>query len=135
MNARPDTTDAAGSAVGTEVREAGRSAQTDLDRAVADVAAELADAESRDWLTLTVGVADLRLILAALRERGEALGEARELMGAMLANLDALDDYMKQPERGGYGVECAVCMNEWLEPADREVMDRARSAPSPPEGE
>jgi hypothetical protein len=64
---------------------------------------------------------DLRLILAANRKM-------RELTGKLLANLDALDDYMKQPERGGWGVECAVCMNEWLEPEDRAVMEEARSA-------
>lgn len=49
------------------------------------------------------------------------------LLGRLLANLDALDDYMKQPDRGGYGVECAVCMNEWLEPEDRAVMEEARA--------
>ena len=50
-----------------------------------------------------------------------------EVAGKMLANLDALDDYMKQPDRGGYGVECAVCMGEWLEPEDRAVMERSRA--------
>ncbi len=63
-------------------------------------------------------------LIAAARERDGL----RELVGKLLANLDALDDYMKQPERGDYGVECAVCMNEWLEPEDRAVMEEARQA-------
>jgi hypothetical protein len=78
-----------------------------------------------------------RAAQSATEQVGIANGDApknnpmgAELLAALkeaLANLDALDDYMKQPERGEWGVECAVCMNEWLEPHDRAAMERARA--------
>lgn len=45
-----------------------------------------------------------------------------------LAELDSLKAYMTRPERGGYGVECAVCRNEWFNAGDREALEEARSA-------
>ncbi len=67
------------------------------------------------------------MLSAAPAPDPDTLSEAVGLLRNLLANLDGLDDYMKQPERGGYGVECAVCMNEWLEPDDRADMEAARA--------
>lgn len=64
-------------------------------------------------------------------DMGERVAELEAGLAKLLSNLDALDDYMKQPERGGHGVECAVCMNEWLEPEDRADMEAARALLNP----
>jgi hypothetical protein len=92
--------------------------------------------------TAFIAAANPSAVLELIAEaRGRSVGIANgdetknnpmgaELLAALkeaLANLDALDDYMKQPERGEWGVECAVCMNEWLEPHDRAAMERARA--------
>ena len=48
------------------------------------------------------------------RELCEALREARKIIAD-------IDDYMKRPERGDWGAECACCMGELLDD-DRETI-------------
>lgn len=45
-----------------------------------------------------------------------ALREARRIIAE-------IDDYMKRPERGDWGVECALCMGELLDD-DRDTIAR-----------
>ena len=74
------------------------------------------------------GIADQAYALEAERDKQDArIAELEGALRPMLENLHALDFYMKRPDHGGYGVECAVCMSEWFEPEDRAVMQAARS--------
>lgn len=54
------------------------------------------------------------------RELCEALREARKIIAD-------IDDYMKRPERGDWGAECACCMGELLDD-DRNAIARIDAA-------
>lgn len=53
---------------------------------------------------------------ARIRELEGALRDARRIIAE-------IDDYMKRPERGAWGVECALCMGELLDD-DRAAIAR-----------
>ena len=53
----------------------------------------------------------------------EALQEARRI-------ITEIDDYMKRPERGDWGTECALCMGELLDD-DRDALARIDAALAP----
>lgn len=57
---------------------------------------------------------------------GEKIARLSESLCWALAELRGLKTYMDRPERGEYGVECAVCRNEWFEESDLIEMDNAR---------
>lgn len=42
--------------------------------------------------------------------------------------LEEWDAYQRRPERGDYGVECACCMGEMFDAADRDKLASAREA-------
>lgn len=56
----------------------------------------------------------------------EKVARLSELLAWALCELYGLKKYMARPERGDYGVECAVCMGEWFEEGDLIEMDNAR---------
>lgn len=85
-----------------------RAKQTEAHRAVVTL-----DSEREANAILTEELAERDARIAELRE---ALGDARRIIAE-------IDDYMKRPERGDWGVECALCMGELLDD-DRAAIAR-----------
>lgn len=56
----------------------------------------------------------------------EKMARLREALSWCIGELYGLKTYMARPERGEYGVECAVCRNEWFEQEDLIELDSAR---------
>lgn len=56
----------------------------------------------------------------------EKIARLKEALAWSLCELYGLQEYMKRPENGEYGVECAVCRSEWFEADDLLEMDNAR---------
>ena len=61
-------------------------------------------------------------------EAADRIERSERALANVLSLLTDLDEYMKRPEHGEYGVECAVCMGEWFEPGDRAAINEATAA-------
>ena len=64
----------------------------------------------------------------AAREAADRIERLERALANVLPLLNDLDEYIKRPEHGEYGVECAVCMGEWFEPGDRAAINEATAA-------
>lgn len=84
-----------------------------------------------EWTALACGdndqsaAANARLIVQA-----PAMLEALRDANRIIADIE---DYMKRPDRGDYGVECALCMGELFDD-DRVAIDAIRTLLSQIEG-
>lgn len=67
-------------------------------------------------------------------EAADRIERLERALAKVLPMLTDLDEYMKRPERGEWGVECAVCRNEWFEPGDLAAIEEATAALKGQEG-
>ena len=94
--------------------------------------AAMADIRSRiTFIDYTAQVRALQDLIASQADRIERLERA---LANVLPLLNDLDEYIKRPGHGEYGVECAVCMGEWFEPGDRDAINEATAALKGQEG-
>jgi hypothetical protein len=56
----------------------------------------------------------------------EKIEKLKAALAWALCELYGLQTYMERPENGDYGVECAVCMNEWFDPGDGIKLNEYR---------
>lgn len=56
----------------------------------------------------------------------EKIEKLKAALSWTLCELYGLKRYMERPERGEWGVECAVCRGEWFEPEDGATMNKFR---------
>lgn len=57
--------------------------------------------------------------------------ELRKALAGTVKLLDEIHEYQKRPDRGAWGVECALCMGELIESAEITIIEAARAALSP----
>lgn len=91
------------------------------DFAAARVIATALEARDAEWTLYKAKV--LMEHGERIAERDTRIAELREALGDARRIIAEIDDYMKRPERGDWGVECALCMGELLDD-DRAAIAR-----------
>jgi hypothetical protein len=56
----------------------------------------------------------------------EKIEKLKAALAWALCELYGLQAYMQRPENGEWGVECAVCRNEWFEPGEGDKLNECR---------
>ena len=62
-------------------------------------------------------------IIARVAEQDAEIARLREALGKANQIITDVDEYMKRPERGDYGAECALCMGELFDDDRTDIAD------------
>lgn len=81
--------------------------------------------EDDELAVVTVG--DLRSLLDEAERLRALLEEARKVVEPLVKFLSDAEYLQNIPDRGGWGVECALCMGELVEDGDKSALAAARS--------